>query len=206
MKPGGLGTVTLAGSVYQADTTGLSRSLFNDRGRTSVSDGGVSNTESLESYTITFDAAEAPALAGANLHLGYRFQKQGEAVDDLEDEQGYVVGLNSSRSVNGVEFGWLGEIAYLDNAEGTLDEVWYFTIGGSVKFGGKYNIATSYTARPRDVSGGPDFDDRLIQVSAGVELGRDWTFDAGYKYHVESDVENHTVGVLFAKAISFGQQ
>lgn len=204
-QTGGLGTVTFAGSVYQADTSELSRSLFNDRGRTSVSDGGVSNTESLESYTVTLDAAEAPSLGGANLHLGYRFQKQGKTVDDLEDEHGYVVGLNGSRSVNGVEYGWIGEIAYLDNAEGTLDELWYFTVGGSVTFGGKYNIATSYTARPRDVSGGPNFDDRLIQVSAGVELGHGWTFDAGYKYHVESDVENHTVSVLFAKAIGFGQ-
>lgn len=201
-----LGTATLAGSVYQADTSELSRSLFNDRGRTSVSDGGVSNTESLESYTATLDAAEAPALGGANLHLGYRFQKQGKTAADLEDEHGYVTGLNGSRSVNGVEWGWIVEIAYLDNAEGTRDELWYITVGGSVQFGGKYNIATSYTTRTRDVSDGPDFDDRLIQVSAAVELGHRWTFDAGYKYHVESDVDNHTVGVLFAKATGFDRE
>ena len=203
-EAGSLGSVTLAGSLYYLDTSELSRSAFTDRGRTSISDGGVSNTETLDSYTITLDAKEAPALAGANLHLGYRLQKKGKTIDDLADEHGYVAGLNGSRTYNGVEFNWIGEVAYLENAEGTLDDVWYYTVGGQLVFGGKYNLAASYTGRPRDVSGGSDFDDKEIQVSAGVELVHGWTLDAGYKYHVESDVENHTVGLLFAKAIEFG--
>lgn len=204
-EAGLLGTVTLAGSLYHLDTSELSRSAFNDRGRTSISDGGASNTEELDSYTITLDAKEASALAGASLHLGYRFQKQGKTINDLADERGYVAGLNGSRTYNGVEFNWIGELAYLENAEGTLDDVWYYILGGQLVFSEKYNVAASYTGRPRDVSGGSDFNDKEIQVSAGVELVHGWTLDAGYKYHVESDVENHTVGLLFAKAIEFGR-
>ena len=55
------------------------------------------------------------------------------------------------------------------------------------------------------VSGGSDFDDRLLQVSAGVELGNGWAADAGYKYNIEGDVDNHTAGFLLARSFSFGQ-
>jgi len=201
----GLGTVTLTGSVYHVDTTELSRSIFTDRGRTSLSSGGVSNTEDLDSFALALDAANVPALGGANLHLAYRFQHQGTTVDDLEHEQGYVAALYGSRSMNGVDFEWIGELVYLDNAEGTLDELWYYTVGGVVTFANKYNIALSYTGRPRDVAGGSDFDDKLLTLSAGVELRNEWTVDVGYKYHVEGDVDNHTIGLLLAKSFTFGQ-
>lgn len=200
----GLGTVTLTGSVYHLDTSGLSRSAFTDRGRTSLADGGASNTEDLDSFALALDAAEVPSLGGANLHFAYRFQHKGMGVDDLEHEHGFVAGINGSRSMNGVQFDWIGEIAHLDNAEGTRDSLWYFTVGGVATFADKYNIAVSYTGRPRDVSGASDLDDMLLQVSAGVELSNGWTLDAGYKYHVEDDVDNHTVGVLLAKSFSFG--
>lgn len=200
-----LGTLTLTGSVYHVDTTELSRSVFTDRGKTSVSDGGVSNTEDMDSFALALDAAEVPALAGANLHFAYRFQHQGKTVDDLEDEHGFAAAVYGSRSLNGVGFEWIGEVVYLDNAEGTRDELWYYTAGGVVTFANKYNIALSYTGRPRDVSGGGDLDDKLLQVSTGVEFSSGWTADVGYKYHVEDDVDNHTVGILLARSFTFGQ-
>jgi hypothetical protein len=80
----GLGTVTLTGSVYHVDTSELSGSAFTDRGRTSLSSGGVANTEDLDSFALALDAEGIPALGGANLHLAYRFQHRGTTVDDLE--------------------------------------------------------------------------------------------------------------------------
>ena len=199
-----LGTVTLTGSVYHLDTSGLSRSAFTDRGRRTLADGGASNTENLDSFALALDAVKVPSLGGANLHFAYRFQHKGIGIDDLEDEHGFVAGINGSRSMNGVQFNWIGEIAHLDNAEGTRDDLWYYTVGGVATFANKYNIAVSYTGRPRDVAGGSDLDDMLFQVSAGVGLRNGWTVDAGYKYHVENDMDNHTVGVLLAKSFSFG--
>lgn len=201
----GLGTLTLTGSLYHVDTSELSHSVFTDRGRTTLASGGVSNTEDLDSFALVLDAEGVPALGGANLHLGYRFQHQGTTVDDLEDEEGYVAALYGSRSMNGVDFEWIGEVVYLDDAEGTRDELWYYTLGGVVIFANKYNVALSYTGRPRNVAGGSDFDDRLLTASVGVELRNGWTVDAGYSYHVEEDVDNHTVGLLLAKTFAFGE-
>ena len=70
-------------------------------------------------------------------------------------------------------------------------------------FRDKYNVAVSFTDRSRDVFGDMDFDDYLVQVSAGVALGRGWSADVGYKNHVEENVNNHTIGVLFAKEFAW---
>jgi len=200
---GSLGKAIVTGSIYNADTSGLSGSIITDRGRTRVSDGGAGNTEDLDSYSVALDLEEMPALGGASLNFGYRFHNQGKTVDDLDDENGYVAGIYGSRQLNGVEFQYVGEVVYLDSAEGTLDNLWYYTVGGAVVFSGKYNVAVSYTGRPRDVAGGGDFEDKQLQVSAGVELRNGWALDGAYKYHVEENVDNHTIGVLLAKTFEF---
>ncbi|GBF27058.1 hypothetical protein MnTg02_02103 [bacterium MnTg02] len=193
------GTLTLTGNAFALDTSKLSDSLFTSRGRTRRSDGGVSNTESLESFSVTLDGSEIPDLTDAGYHLGYRFQKRGRGPDDVADEHGLVAGLHGARQMSGAKLEWVGEVVYLDNAEGTRDELWYYTLGTAVSFA-QYNLAVSYTGRPRMVEGGPDLDDRQIQVSAGVEMFDGWACDVGYKFHVEDGGDNHTVGLQLAKA------
>ena len=94
---------------------------------------------------------------------------------------GYTVPVNSTVS----SLQYVGEVVYLDGAEGSVDDLWYYTVGGAVVFGGRYNIAVAFTGRPRDVTGDNDFEDRQLQVSAGVELRNGWALDGAYKYHVE---------------------
>lgn len=191
--------MTLTGNAFALDTTKLSDSIFTSRGHTRRSDGGVSNTESLESFSVTLDGSEIPDLADVRYHFGYRFQKRGRGPDDVADEHGLVAGLHGARQMNGAKLECVGEVVYLDNAEGTRDELWYYTLGTGVSFA-RYNLAVSYTGRPRIVEGGPDLDDRQIQVSAGVEVFDGWAADLGYKFHVEDGGDNHAVGLLIAKA------
>ena len=198
-----LGTATVTGSIYHADTSALSRSMFTDRGRTQVSDGGAGNTEDLDSFSIALDLEEIPSLGGASLNFAYRHHAQGKTNGDLDDENGYVAGIYGARQMNGVELQYVGEVVYLDGAEGTLDDLWYYTVGGALVFGGKYNVAISYTGRPRDVFGAEDFEDKQLQISAGVELRNGWALDGAYKYHVEENIDNHTVGFLLAKSFEF---
>lgn len=200
---GSLGKAIVSGSIYSADTSFLSGSLITNRGTASRSDGGAGNTDGLNSYSVALDLEEMPALGGANLTFGYRFHEQGETVDDLDDENGYVAGIHGSRMMNGVEFQYIGEVVYLDGAEGTLDDLWYYTVGGALVFADKYNVSISYTGRPRDVVGGGDFEDKQFQISAGAEITNGWTLDGAYKYAVEEDIESHTVGLLLAKSFEF---
>ena len=98
----------------------------------------------------------------------------------------------------------MGEVVYLDGAEGSLDDLWYYTIGGAVVFGGKYNIAVCLhgTAARRD-SGTMISKTSSCRFPPGVELRNGWALDGAYKYHVEENVDNHTIGFLLAKTFEF---
>jgi len=198
------GKLALTAAVFQADASGLSNSAFTNRGKTDCDDGGPSNTCSLESFAVALDGSEIPGLPGIGFKLGYTHQAAGEG--DPEDQNGYAATLTGAHTWNGVGIAWIAESVYLDSFAGLfddpVDEIWYHTLG--VTFSqGSYNLSLSYTARPAELSDGTDFEDQQFQVSAGKKFGGGWTFDAGYKYHVEEDVENHTVGVLLTRTVSF---
>jgi len=199
-----LGTLALSGAVYQADASGLSNSAFTNRGETDCDDGGPSNTCSLDSFALALDGSALPGLPGIGYQVAYRHQAAGEG--DPEDENGYSGTLTGAHSWNGVGVEWIGEVVYLDSSADLFDvpadEVWYQTLGAAFTKG-MYNLSLSYTARPSELIDGTEFDDYQFQVTAGVEWPSGWTFDAGYKYHVEEDIENHTVGVLLTRTVAF---
>ncbi len=197
-----VGILVLTGNIFTLDTSALSDSIITSRGRTNRTDGGAGNTETLDSFSITLDGANIPALPGLGYHVGYRFQQMGFGPADVADEHGFVAGLNGTMEMSAVELEWVGEVVFLDNAEGSRDQLWYYTFGAQVEFS-RYNVAASFTGRPRNVFGGPNLDDRLFQVSAGVEIYNGWTLDAGYKTSVEDDVRSHTVGLLLAREFKF---
>lgn len=199
-----LGAVTLTANLFQLDHSGLSQSAFVNRGRTVTADGGLSNTDGLESYSITIDGSDIPALPGIAYHLGYRHQKRG--VTEMADEDGYVAGLSGTHERPHGGFEWAAEVVRLDDAEGTDDTVWYWTVGGKLTFAERYNVAVSYTARPREFADDTaDLDDHMLAISGGTELRNGWSIDLGYKYAVEDDVDSHTVGLLLAKSFSFSK-
>ncbi|GAB4226632.1 MAG: hypothetical protein Kow0032_04540 [Methyloligellaceae bacterium] len=192
-----LGALTLTGNLFMLDTSELSDSWLEARGRTRLASGGVSNTESLDSFSITLDGTDIPGFAGLGYQVGYRHQKRG--VSEVADENGFVAALYGAKEMNGVGFEWIGEVVYLDNAEGTRDSLTYYTLGGVVTRG-RYNLALSYTGKPRDVAGGADLDDKQLQLSMGVEVFDGWGFDVGYKFNETANVESHTVGFLIGRA------
>ena len=204
-----LGTLTLTGALYQADASSLSNSAFTNRGKTDCDDGGPSNTCSLESFSVELDGSDMPGLPGIGFQLGYTHQAAGDG--DPEDQNGYSATLTGVHKWNGVGVSWIAESVYLDSFAGlfdavptdpVVDEIWYHTLGVQLSQGA-YNLALSYTARPAELSDGTDFDDQQFQISAGKQFEGGWTFDVGYKYHVEEDIDNHTVGFLLARTVNF---
>jgi hypothetical protein len=201
---GALGALALTAALYQADTSGLSDSAFTNRGRTDCDDGGLSNTCSLESFAVALDGSALPGLPGLGYQLAYRHQAAGDG--DPEDENGYSAALTGAHTWNSVGVEWIGEVAYLDGADvfdEAPQEIWYQTFG--VAFTKDiYNLSLSYTGRQTDFEDvTEDYDDYQFSVSAGAAWSSGWTFDVGYKYHVEEDVENHTVGALLTRSVGF---
>lgn len=183
------------------DTSSLSQSVFTNRGQTRKADGGLANTEDLSSFSVTLDASDIPGLPGISTHFGYRHLAKG--VTETDDENGFAFAISGEhKSSQGIGFNWIGEIVYLNNADGGDDKLFYATLGGQITYD-RYNAALGFTHRSRDVAGGADIEDMLFQASVGAEIHKGWSVDVGYKYAEESDVESHTIGVLVAKTFEF---
>jgi hypothetical protein len=195
----GAGEHVLTANAFFADTTFLSRSVFTDRGRTRLSDGGPNNTESLESFSLTLDGSDLPSLPGVAYHIGLRRQARG--VGNPSSETGIVAGIvKEFELADDQVIEMIAEAAYFGNFDADANDRFYATLGGAY-IRGPWNAAISYTLR--DISGGgagTNFADHLLQVSAGREVAYGVTLDVGYKYAREGDVDSHTVGFLLARA------
>lgn len=196
------GVFVVTSNAFFTDTTALSQSAFTNRGRTRLADGGPSNTESLESFSITVDASDIPALPGFTAHGGFRHQAAG--VGDFGDENGGVFGITQAFDIDDESaFEVVAEIAYFDQFGAGANDNLYAIIGGAYTTG-PWNAAIAYTLR--EISDGPvgtNFTDHLVQVSAGRELFHEITLDLGYKFAREGGVDSHTFGVLLAREFGF---
>ena len=196
----GSGVHKLQANVFFADTTFLSDSVGTRRGRTTLSSGGASNTESLNSFSLTLDGSDFDALPGFAYHLGFSHQAAG--IGNTDDENGIVFGLQRE-----IEFAdesrllLIGEIAHLQNAAAGPNDVTYATVGLGYNFG-HWNTALSTTYRWTDMPAAADQTDFQIQGSVGYEFENGIALDVGYKFNEEGGVENHTVGFRLGKTFN----
>lgn len=206
-----IGTVKLTAGAFYADTSVLSDSAFTSRGQVDRLDGGLSNTNTLDSFALAVEGSDLPGLPGIGYNLGYVHQAAG--VFDIDDQNGFVFGLTGERKFNSVKFEWIAETAYFDYGGNLFDaeadetdlyvkNLWYYTLGGKVTVD-RYNLAVAYTGRQSELYDGTNYDDYQFQVSAGVELPREWSIDVGYKFAREEAEDSHTVGVMLTKKLEF---
>jgi hypothetical protein len=205
-----VGKVALHASAFFADTTFLSDSAFTSRGRADQDDGGLSNTESLESFAVSIEGEEVPGFAGLSYNIGFVHQAGGE--DDLDDQNGFVLGLKKESSYNNVTFEWVGETAWFDyggdlydtgDPTQFVDSLWYWTLGAQATFNEQYRISAAYTARNAELFNGAEFDDYQYTASAGMKVWHDWWLDAGYKFVEEQDEDAHVLGLKLSREIEF---
>jgi len=197
----GSGVHQLQANVFFADTTFLSNSIGTRRGRTSLAAGGASNTESLESFSLTLDGSDFDALPGFSYHLGFVHQAAG--MGDVDDENGFVVGMQKEFEIDSDStFLLTGEVAHLQNAAAGANDITYATVGLGYTYA-QWNAALSATYRWTDVAAGGSVTDYQVQASVGYEFENGVAFDVGYKFNEEAGIDNHTVGIRLGKTLSF---
>ncbi|MEP3231705.1 MAG: hypothetical protein ABJN04_08350 [Hyphomicrobiales bacterium] len=196
------GEHTINAATFFADTSGLSRSFGTNRGRTAEIDGGASNTESFESFSVSIDGGEIEALPGFTYNAGFRFQTAG--IGDFDDEVGFVVGAVQELELsNDVTLTLNGEIGYFDNFDGGDADNLYATIGAGITYEKWFGDAAFSV---RDVSsnvGADDFTDLQFQAGIGREVFKNATLEVGYRYLREEDNDSHTIGAIFVYETDF---
>jgi hypothetical protein len=202
-----IGSAKLQASAFHVDTSVLARSAFTNRGVAYRFDGGLSDTGGFDSFAISLDGEKLPQLTGVSYTVGFVHQAAGE--DDVDDQNGFVFGVQAAKSYNSVELRWIAEAAYFDYGgdlygsgdPGTFaNSLFYFTAGLESKLG-KYHAAAAYSMRQAHLFNGSHFDDWQYQLSAGKDVGSGWSLDLGYKVLMEAGKESRIFGLMLIKTL-----
>jgi hypothetical protein len=189
-------------STFTTDRTVLSESLFTNRGRQRLSDGGAGNAEGIGSFVALLDACkdaetrECFADGKFGYRLGVRYQKAGHAseeqiADDIRprDELGLLAAATARYELSeDIILRFLSELAYFDHFDGTPDDALIATGSIAVETAPMTYMAT-YSHRRNLIAGGKDNSDHLFDFTALYDFGEDrsilgetWKLGAGYAY------------------------
>lgn len=209
----------LQASAFTVDRTVLSESLFNNRGRTSLDDGGAGNSKGVSSIAVALDGCQGAEVDSCydegsfGYQLAARYQKGGVGSDG--NEVGVLGSLNKSISLTDeTTLRLFGEAAWFRNFEGTADDAVVMIASAAVEMGpATYSVA--YSQQRNLVASGPDTNEYLVDATAMYDLsdmvslfGESWSIGAGYTFD-QADGENiHAVGLKlsseFGTNISLG--
>ncbi len=211
-KGGDYGNHRLDVSSFFADTTFLSGSLLFNRGDTQEDDGGVSNTESFESFAVSlggndFYSLNVDFVEDVFYRFGFAKQAAGEDNDDDETRFSATLGYNPqlTKNISAKAFAEYVDIQHLEG-EGDHDRA-YLTTAAGLYYGG-WNTAISYTGVMNDADEqDEDQNGHIFQVSGGYRL-KDGVFkglgvDLGWKTQEEEGEQRDTLGGAISYAIAF---
>jgi hypothetical protein len=190
-------------SAFTVDRTVLSESVFTDRHRARLSDGGAGNTSGLSSLAVQLDSCLGAAAVDcyADGDFGYqlagRYQQAGRG--DAGDELGFVASANKSIAFDEKTVRLFGEAAYFRNFEGSSDNALFLTASGELEID-PMSYSLAYTRQQNLPSGGSD---QLIEVAAAYDLGEamslageEWSIAMGYSFRRNEGQDTHILAVL----------
>ena len=174
-------------AIFNADRTFLSESLGENRGRTGLNDGGVSNTDNPESVSVALSGV----VGDTSYNLGAQYQAAGRG--DADDQTGVVAGISHEFSTGSLPLSALAELAYFDAFDGTANSATYATFGLEAPVG---PVTLSAVYALRDVDTMPT--DHLATLSGEIKIADGLSAALAYRYGDESGDETHTIGALLA--------
>ena len=199
-------TNSLTASVFTADRSILSDSLFFNRGRKTLLDGGAGNTSGMSSVALALDGCMGadPGSCYDDGQFGYqlatRYQKHGDS--GAENEWGFAGSLNKSVGLSeDSALKFFGEIAYFRNFDGTEDDAVSFTGSAALVFG-ETTLSLAYTQQRILIAGDSDEVEHLLDASAVYSLGdavslagEQWSVGAGYSFDRADGEDTQSVGL-----------
>ena len=181
----GGGEHALTFAAFQADRTLLSDSIGEERGQTSLPQGGVSNTSGLESFLLSLSGK----FGATSYNVGVQHQARGRG--DVADQTGAVIGVTHTVETGSFPLELLAELAWFDDFDGARNSATYATLGVAAPIGG---VTVSAVYALRDVQTVPT--DHLATISAEREFFENFTGAIAYRYGDEGGEDSHTFGTL----------
>lgn len=184
--------------------TALNHSLITSRGTIGRADGGPSNTERLNSWSL-FVEGEVTPVSGLSYHLAFVDQAKGRGGGG--DERGFAAALVGEFDLGG---GWslapLVELVHFENADTVRHRERTFVTAAAELAHGGWRPSFMTTRRITDVpdAGTENDEDSLYAVSLGYAFDNGVGVALGWKRSTEARVESKTVGLLLSYPLGFG--
>jgi hypothetical protein len=205
---------SIGASAFTVDRTVLSESLFTNRGRTTLSDGGAGNSEGSSSFIVFLDGCkdkkgpDCYADGRFGYRLSFRHQDAGRATEEQIDENitpgeetGYLATATARFNIAPVTLRLLDEFAYFEHFDDGPDDAWYATASASAEIEPVTFMAT-YTHKRNLIAGEPDTNEDLVDLTGAYEFGEEdtfpgkWTLAAAYGYSRDADGHSdHAIGL-----------
>lgn len=192
-------------NAFTVDRTLLSESLFTNRGRTTLDDGGAGNTKGISSFAAALGGCVGAEVDGCydessfGYQLAARYQKGGRGSDG--NELGFSGSLNKALSLGeDATLRLFAEAAWFRNFDGGADDALVLTGSGALELG-QFTYSAAYSQLRALVVGGPDVAEHLIDATAMYDLGEHasiagekWSIGAGYTFDESEGEESHLIG------------
>lgn len=202
---GGMNT-SLSASAFTIDRTALSNSLFTQRGRTTLADGGAGNTSGISSAAIALDGCmgadpEACFDEGTwGYQIAARFQRGGEGSDG--GESGLLGSLNRTFDLPGAsKLRLLGELGWFRHFHGDTDNALTATAAASLEHDDVTYALTYAQSRTLPSKGTADVE-HVLDASISYALGdvasiagERWTLTGDFTLHHTSGSNERIVGL-----------
>ncbi|MGD1915834.1 MAG: hypothetical protein ACFCBV_06580 [Phycisphaerales bacterium] len=196
-----VGLHKLSASTFFEDTSFLSESLGSNRGTTTLDDGGASNTESFESFTLSLEGSDFAELSGLRYKLGFVHEAAGRGDDG--DETGLAfAAMHSWKLGDRCSLVAIGEIAPLWNFQGTADNIVYSSAGLVVQVD-RWTAIVSGTYRRRDLSSGGTWDDYQVQTSLEYAIGNGFSVALAHEFNRSEDLDSRQIGIRISYQYEF---
>jgi hypothetical protein len=199
----------LFGSVFTADPSMLSRSLFTDRGAYRWQDNNVGNTDMPESFTIGYSYEMLNAddeVAGPTARIALR--RLAARQSGIPDEWDVLAAVQTSIDLgDDLALHPIAEVAYLAHEGGEQKNAASATVGAELQRGQWFG---SLTAAIHDQFGSSSPTDYMLTASVGREFDTDLTgtfrVDAGYSYGRIDGTPESIIGLKVQKDFAWTSQ
>jgi hypothetical protein len=195
-------------SSFFADTTALSNSILYKRGRTTLADGGVSNTEDLSSFAISlggqdFYSLDNNIVEGLSYRIGYA--KQAKGSNNNKDEHRHSLSLGYQQKISqDLSAKLIFERMDINHLSGeAAHDRTYNTLTGQLNYN-KWNTTISYTDINNTAGEADENHDGFIrQVSIGYRFDNGVNFDIGHKHSDEDNEVKKRIGAVLSYDYEF---
>ena len=190
-------------NLFFNDTTALSNSAINKRGRNKSSNNIAGNNNNLSSYSITASGNSFWSIENLHYNFGYS-DLDVDSGAGFSNQKGYLAGLEYKIPLNGqISLSPFFEIAKINNFNGIAGKNILYTTAALKLNYSNWQLGVSNVTRDISGSGASNYNDSQMQYFVGYKFKKGISLDVSHMDIKESGKKAKIVGVATSYTYKF---